>query len=424
MSKSAILLLALFALAEPDIRYARYERSVQLPAQSAGQACLAIDPAIFAHAAPSLADLRLDSTGSTASETPYFIRASQVVEAGKQQATLLNPGLRDGKTVFDAAMPEGTYAGVELDIGAADFLATATVSGSNTEGDAKATRLGAFTLFDLTAQRLGRSTVLHLPNSDFRYLHFIIDGPILPPAVHGLTVLREPKTTARYLTVAATSAVAKKGRSSIVEFSVPARTPVDRIVFSPGASPANFSRDVQVSVVESAQPHPTDDSTPPSPASVTASLLRVHRIQDGHRIDEEHLEAEAPAVSLDTPSKWTIAIDNGDDAPIELTLVSLQMLERDMCFDAAASATYALFYGDPALGAPQYDYARMFSAQPAPLHATLSAEQLNPAWIPRPDDRPFTEKHPALLWGALVSIIAILGFIAVRTVARNKPAAP
>ncbi len=100
---------------------------------------------------------------------------------------------------------------------------------------------------------------------------------------------------------------------------------------------------------------------------------------------------------------------------MSLQSVRLEMLERTLCFDAAANTAYTLHYGDPALAAPQYDYARLFSPQANPLQATAGPEQPNPAWQPRPDERPFTEKHPILLWAALIGVIALLAGIAFKS---------
>ena len=91
------------------------------------------------------------------------------------------------------------------------------------------------------------------------------------------------------------------------------------------------------------------------------------------------------------------------------------MLERTLCFDAAAGTAYTLRYGDSALAPPQYDYARLFSPQASPLQAAVGPEQPNPAWQPRPDERPFTEKHPILLWVVLIGVIALLAGIAIKS---------
>ncbi len=64
------------------------------------------------------------------------------------------------------------------------------------------------------------------------------------------------------------------------------------------------------------------------------NLLRIHSMQNGHRIDEERLSIDAPETDFSVPSKWTVTIENGNDAPLTIKSVSLQMLERRLCFDA------------------------------------------------------------------------------------------
>jgi hypothetical protein len=120
-------------------------------------------------------------------------------------------------------------------------------------------------------------------------------------------------------------------------------------------------------------------------------------------------------VDFSTPSKWTISIENGDDAPLKLESVRLEMLERNLCFEAQGNGSYLLMYGDPALAAPRYDYATLFTPQANASQIAAGPEQPNPIYKPRPDARPFTEKHPALLWIALAVVIALLGAIALRS---------
>jgi hypothetical protein len=411
---AAVLLLAAVA-ASPDSRYFRYERPVQ---RSSGQSCLALDPAIFAHAAPQLADLRLYRDGA---ETPFVVRVAASTQTEQKGVTPLNLGLRGGRIVFDAAMPDGAYSDIQLAITARDFIATVKVSGSQTEAGGAETKIGSYTIFDLTSQRLGRSTVLHLPVSDFRYLHFSISGPLQPESVTSLSAGSPPASPPAYQAVAESAHVEQKDHSSVLEFTVPAHVPVDRIVFAPGASPAQFSRDVSVAVAPVSASKSIDAAPPPPPASFSGDILRVHSLQNGRQIDEERLAIDAPYFDFDTPAKWTVAIRNGDDTPVSLQSVQLQMLQRTLCFDADGNGSYLLAYGDPALSPPRYDYATLFAPQPNAAQIAAGAEQPNPAYQPRPDDRPFTEKHPALLWVALAVVIALLGAIALRSA---KPAAP
>jgi hypothetical protein len=423
--RTGFLLLA-FLAATPQVRYFRYERAVNVPHATAGaaasQTCAVLDAGLFAHAAAGLADVRVyrsDTLQSPAShETPYAIWEEMPKEGQLRQIAPLNLGRKGAHTTFEAVMPEGRYKDVELDISAKNFIATVAVTGASDEGGREGTELGLFTVFDLTGQKLGRSTVLHLPESDLKYLYFSIEGAVKPEDVHGITVERAAAAPAQYVTVAQSFQTTQNGHKTVLQFRVPAHVPVDRIVFVPGAEPANFSRAVTVSVVP---PQPLrSDQEPLQPVEAAGDLLRVHRSYDGRRIDDEHLTLDAPQAGLQTAeSLWTITIDNGDDPPVDLESVRLEMVERKLCFDSVAGAGYTLMYGDPPLSAPRYDYASLFAPEKDALAAALGGEHVNPGFEARPDTRPFTERYPWLLWLALVVVVAVLGLVAVKT-ARDR----
>jgi hypothetical protein len=62
-----------------------------------------------------------------------------------------------------------------------------------------------------------------------------------------------------------------------------------------------------------------------------------------------------------------------------------------------------------------YDYERLFVAADKPLVATLGPEQMNPQFTPRPQPPlSFTERHPQVLWIALIAAICALGAVALR----------
>jgi len=413
--KSLVLALLLALAVTPEVRYFQFQRPIRNAPQAPTQSCLALDPDIFAHAAPDLADLRLYRAQS---EIPWALRTAAPVATVQQPIPPLNLGRLNGQTVFDAAMPDGNFSDVNLSIPTHNFLATVRVSGSNQQSAEASTEIGSYTVFDLTNQKLGRSTVLHLPESNFRFLHFRVDGPLLPENITGLSVERVSTIQPRYLTVAESSATTQKGHTTVIEITVPANTPVDRIVFNPGLTPTAFSRDI---IITSTPVTPATSQTNPSTITAAGNLLRLHRNQNGHRIDEERLTLNTPPSSFHPSEKWTIQIENGDDPPIALQSVRLEMFQRDLCFESAGSGEYALMYGDPALTAPQYDYQRLFEAQPNPVIVTASPEQPNPSYQPRPDSRPFTERHPALLWATLIAVIAILSSIAYRTAKHTAP---
>jgi hypothetical protein len=419
------ILLLVMAAATPEVRYFHYDRPVAAPAGRAGQTCAALDAAVFAHAAAGLGDVRLyRGTGSESQETPYAIREAVPMEERPKEIAPLNLGHHGVHTTFEAVMPAGRYSDVELDITAKDFIATATVTGAQTETGREGTELGFYTIFDLTGQKLGRSTVLHLPESDFRYLYFSIDGPVKPEDVAGLSVERGAAKL-QYVTVADTNQVTQKGKQSVVTFKVPGQVPVERIEFVVGSQPQNFSRDVTVKAKPVIAGKQETDAEPPAQVETAGNLLRLHTTRDGHRIDEEHLAIDAPWVGFgDAESTWTMIVDNGDDPPLAIEDVKLEMAERQLCFDAEAGASYMFYYGDAALAAPRYDYAKLFVPDTNAAQVTFGPEKENPQYKKRPDARPFTERHPALLWVTLIAVVLVLGAVALRTAKQSAPKAP
>jgi hypothetical protein len=433
MTSRFLALLLFIAISSPNLHYFRYERPILNAPPHNQQACLTLDPSVFAHAGPQLSSLRLYNGDK---ETPYAIDYSAPVSGSPKTIAALNAGLRNGATSFDAAMPDGSYSNIDLNINAHDFIATVRVSGSQSQSGSTVTNLGSYTIFDLTRQKLGRSTVLHLPQSDFRYLHFRIDGPIRPDQITGLSTGRLSAGEPQYVTVATSSTVLQKDRDSIIELTVPANVPVHRILLTPGPQPVNFSRDVTVTIARSIARTPIEAEERLPPINTAGNLLRIHSTQNGHKIDEEHLSLDALydlpyytngfayTVGQATAAKWTIAIHNEDDVPIDLRSVTLQMIARNLCFDSAPGTSYKLYYGDAALDAPRYDYASLFVLDKNAASLALGREEPNPQFENRPDTRPFTEKHPALLWIALIAAIFILGVIALRSSRQlKKPSA-
>jgi hypothetical protein len=125
-----------------------------------------------------------------------------------------------------------------------------------------------------------------------------------------------------------------------------------------------------------------------------------------------------PAVlgaNLQQSAQVEVVVDNGDDAPLPITAVLLEMRQRKLCFDVSDVRSPELFYGDPTLPAPQYDSARLFSPSTRIVSAQLGPEQENLAYRTRPDTRSMTERHPDLIWIALLIVICLLAVIAMRS---------
>lgn len=396
-------------------QYSRYRRAVELPAR-AGQTCAVIDPQIFPHAAPSLKDLRLYQGGR---ELPYAITLSEPEQPDDDVARVMNLGMRGHSIVFDLQMPNRPYTDVDLDLGGQNFVATAAVTGGDTPRFSNATQLGDFTLFDLTAQHLSRSATLHLQESSFPYLHVVLTASPAPGAsrfiarpqmVKGAAVPPSREAQSLYTVAAESKRIVQQGRESVAIFGLPERIPVERVTFVLAPEfKANFSRDVHVS------DHPA--GTPQSAAeTIDGTLFRVHLTQAAREIRQQQLSVPATlGANMQGPANVKVTIDNGDDAPLPVSAVRLEMRQRKLCFNAPTTQAITLFYGDAALAAPQYDYPRFFVAAAHTGAAQLGREQLNPTYRSRPDTRPLTERYPDILWIALLAVICILAIVAMRS---------
>ena len=78
------------------------------------------------------------------------------------------------------------------------------------------------------------------------------------------------------------------------------------------------------------------------------------------------------------------------------------------------SRSLKLYYGDGKLDPPVYDYARFFKADPAAARAELGPGAHNEAYRGRPDDRPWSERHKAVLWLAMLLAVIVLAALAIR----------
>ena len=409
-------------IAEPQ--HFRYQRSISLPVNATGQACTILDANVFAHAASeSLNDLRLYAPSG---ETPFNFSISGTQSTEDDPALLRNIGIASGDLVFDIEMPRRPYSAVVLDLAAKDFLGTAAVSSSDGHGGVP-TDLGTFAIFDLTFQHLSRSTTLPLQESTFPELHIALHltpapgslkHDLGPSILHGVTVPPSREAQTLYTAVASTTTFTRHGRETIATIHLPAHVPVERIAFT---LDSKFKRNFLRSVTIAATPDGNRD--PAATETLTGQISHVTLPQE--------IEPREPAIDsgdetvdtalgadLRTGATVKITVQNGDDPPLPLTSAQLEMRQRKICFDATGSS-YILRYGDPALRAPVYDYARLFIASAKPIPATLSPEQRNPGFVARLDTRPYTERHPEILWIGLLAVLAVLGSIALRSARRQ-----
>jgi len=413
--KIAAALLAAVILAGPSIPYFKYQRPVQ--AEPGGQRYIAVDEQTWKNARRDLGDLRLYSGQQ---EIPYAL----IVERGGQEnaskdVNVLQQSVVGGKAQFlidmtplsPALVFNGEYDHINLRLAAKNFVAHARVEGQDDLHGGHWAWLSESILYDLSKEKLGGNSVLRLPLSVYRYLRVTIDGPLKPDDILGASAefREEPKAVWRNVGGAPTvgelpasaardsSRVVRKG--TVLTFAVPENVPVNRVNFDIDPAQPNFRRSVQVEGDKEAYVG-------------SGEIDRVHMVRQGQKIDSDSYDVNFSVVGHKTIK---VIIDNGDDPPLKIKSARLQQLDHRLYFDAPASGPLTLYYGDEKLDPPIYDYAKLFLLAKDAAPAQLGAEQANAVFTGRPDERPWTERHPAVLWIAIVAAVLILGAIAVRS---------
>jgi hypothetical protein len=405
--KTLVTVIALWLLADsayspeppyiPDISYFKYQSAVQ--AKEDGQHYIVVDEAIWQHARADLGDLRLVAGDK---EVPFALS----IERGSEQrehkdVPVLQESAVQGKTQFLIDMSQiGEYSRVELRVGTKNYVAHAEVEGQDDPHGKKWAILGDGILYDLSTENLGSNSVLRLPVSRYKFLRVTLDGPVQPKDVQGaFTELGEGRSPL-YRTVASATRQERRGKDTLYFFEFSGSVPIERIVFTIDPAQPNFRRSVEIE----------DDK---SGWLGSGEISRVHMLRNARKIDSEVSDV---CVSTRGHNKIQVIIHNGDDPPLQIASASLQQYQRRVYFDLRAQGQLTLYYGDEKLEPPIFDYAKLFQQDKGAVAATLGPEIANVAYKGRPDDRPWSERHPAVLWGAIVAAVMILGTVALRSI--------
>lgn len=393
---SVVLTLFILFAATISSSHAKYERPVQT--SGTHQNYFVVDETIWSHARPDLGDLRLYAGDS---EMPYSLIIQRGnVEEDRTELRVLQQAKVEDKTQFLIDMSGlSEYNHVELKLATKDFVAHAVVYGQDDPHGKQWALLGESILYDLSSERLGSNTVLRLPRSTYRYLRITIDGPVTPSDIRGAASEMAQEHTDAWHDLSNSRSKEQQGKDTIFTSPVSGKIPIERVTFNIGGNASNFRRDVEVRNEKDGW-------------LGSGEIERVHLVRNGRNIDSENYSV---TFSGNGEKTIKVIVHNGDDHPLDFTGAHLQQLERRIYFDPPAQGQVALYYGDEKLSAPVYDYAKLFQQEKDAALAQLGPETSNNAYVARADERPWSERHPAVLWLAIVAAVLALGAVALRS---------
>ncbi len=377
-----------------------YSREVNPPAANGSRpAAIVIPEDVYAHSANQLADLRIvDDEGR---EVPYVLG----VPSGQTRTE------RRPVRTREQSFAPGEYTEFVLDVGAnpqfhnailvntseTDFIAWAEVAVSD---DARQWRnvCDRAPLFRFDKQDLQGTQTLHYSDTNARYIRLrILEGSHRFPLT-SVNVLYEVTTPVERVPVAASLAAAQSAnrQESLWRTDLPAELPVNEIRFE--ADEAEFSRSV---VIES-----SSDGQEWS-AVGSGEIYRFHH-------DDVLREWLRVSFGSGWASHWRVHIANGNNSPLAGARVMLYMTPRRIVFRPDPARRYLLLYGQSEAKPPHYDLERTLVVQDFQKlpELALGGEQINSEYE---DPRPWSERHPAILWIAVIIAAGLLGFAALRS---------
>jgi len=398
MNRATWGLLAVFLATSPAISYFKYQRHIA-SGNSGGQHYVVLDESVWQHALPNLDDLRLYSAGK---EIPYAARTMRGTRQTEQKTVqVLQPGTIGGKTQFFLDMQGvSEYDRIILALRTKNYVAHARVDGQDDLHGTRWANLGTTTLFDLSDEKLGHNSTLQIPVSTYKYLRITLENIVKPLDIQGGAAGIERAQEAVWRDVSGEPERTEEGKDTVLTFTIPQNVPVERLTLSVDTAQGNFQREIEMQTEKGA-------------TTRIGEISRIHMQRNGGRIDLEQTSLTMFAASA---GQVRAVIHNGDDSPLKITNARLQQYERRIYFDCDAGASPELYYGDQKLDAPVYEYAKLFQVDANATQLQINDEAANAGYTGRPDDRPWSERHPAVLWAAILAAVALLGGIAVRSI--------
>jgi hypothetical protein len=124
-------------------------------------------------------------------------------------------------------------------------------------------------------------------------------------------------------------------------------------------------------------------------------------------------------VMLSFGEQWNryvrLRILNHDNPPLAIGGIALSACRRTLKFTSSEAGSYWIYAGNAEAQTPAYDLAQVLPAKAVAASATLGAIETNPAYrAPTPPPKPWSDRHPNVLYAILGAAVIGMGFVAIR----------
>jgi Protein of unknown function (DUF3999) len=390
----------------------RYSRAVQTSqTDTDGPAEMLLPWEMYVHCQSDCEDVRI--VNSSGEEVPYVAAGRQAPRNVREHAAhvIENSFVADQYTqvIGDLGESHADYDRVRVETSRPDFIVWAEVALSD---DAKTWRLveARAPIARFRSRAVDGTQTIPLQGLSSRYVRVRIADTSAQFPVSGISVLHEESSPQQTREVTTAFSQEKSGdpaesvwRTALTSLN----QPVSQLEIS--TDTGEFYRAVRISGSSDGQEW-----------SYWGSGV-VYRYAQGNQT-RELLRVDFPEATGNRLLR--VEVINGNDEPLANLHLALKAVPRVLAFKQLAGQQYRLIYGNEKALRPQYDLGHYFESGPAkPVYRILSLGPEEETANYR-DPRPFTERHPELLWSALGAAILLIGLTAIKALrSAGNPAA-
>jgi len=386
----------------------QYQAPIEAPPGSIGIAAARLTRDIYTRSRPDLGDLRVARDGD---EVPYLIetRSGSVEDLEAEPAILdrsVIPGL--GLQLTLDLGQHARHSRLRISTAETNFRQKVRIeTGDDNRAWAVARNDGSIFDFSQGDRHMALLTV-NYPISTKRYVRATIFGWTKTVDVRqAWSAYHHERPAEREVMETATPARSEdpKTKASILTVDLKqAGVPYDRIRLDSG--PSHFYRAAELE---------------------TSTDAKDWRYAAGGTIFQTANESSDGLAFAPRHDRYLrLRIYNGDDKPIPVKSVVLEATVRLVKFRLAGVGTFRLLTGNPDANAPAYDFAAVIAREaPQPeVPAILQSPAPNLAYRPPPPPvKPWSERYPQVLYGALIIAVLVMGYITIRFMLKVKGAA-